>query len=211
MMRRAKYPMREKKKAESRARLIRAAQHLFSTQGYENTTLEEVADRAGLHVQTLYRHFANKQDLAMAGPSENVDRFRQAIRAADRDVDTFAFWRNWLLGALDAAGDPALSALRRQGEMLRSQAMLASNWLLHMQYQDLLTESLAEDFQMDAKGIGYPRLVAGMLTAGHIHVLRRYIDRETDVRAEARRVVDMVEADYRNLVIKSYPARSAAQ
>jgi hypothetical protein len=95
--------------------------------------------------------------------------------------------------------------------MLRSQAMLASNWLLHMQYQDLLTESLAEDFQMDAKGIGYPRLVAGMLTAGHIHVLRRYIDRETDVRAEARRVVDMVEADYRNLVIKSYPARSAAQ
>jgi hypothetical protein len=50
-----------------------------------------------------------------------------------------------------------------------------------------------------------------MLTAGHIHVLRRYIDRETDVRAEARRVVDMVEADYRNLVIKSYPARSAAQ
>ena len=120
-MRRAKYPMREKKKAESRARLIRAAQHLFSTQGYENTTLEEVADRVGLHVQTLYRHFANKQDLAMAGPSENVDRFRQAIRAADRDVDTFAFWRNWLLGALDAAGDPALSALRRQGEMLRSQ------------------------------------------------------------------------------------------
>jgi AcrR family transcriptional regulator len=203
--------MREKKKAESRAKLIRSAQHLFSTKGYENTTLEEVADRAGLHVQTLYRHFANKQDLAMAGPAENVDRFRRAIRAVDRDVDTFCFWRAWLLDALDSAGDPALNAFRRQGELLRSQAMMASNWMLHMQYQDLLTESLAEDFQMEAQGIGYPRLVAGMLTSGHIHVLRRYIDRETDVRAEARRVVDMVEADYRNLVIKSYPSRSAAQ
>ena len=43
-----KYPMREKRKAESRASLIKAAQQLFSINGYEETTLDEVAEKIGV-------------------------------------------------------------------------------------------------------------------------------------------------------------------
>ena len=63
----AQYPKREQRKQASRAALVEAAIELFGSQGFEETKLEDVADRAGLHVQTLYRHFANKRGNAAGG------------------------------------------------------------------------------------------------------------------------------------------------
>ncbi|MGB0261846.1 MAG: TetR/AcrR family transcriptional regulator, partial [Henriciella sp.] len=158
-----KYPMREKRKAESRASLIKAAQKLFSINGYEETTLDEVAEEAGLHVQTLYRHFANKQELATAGVSLLVDEFRNAIQSPDRSANTFDFWRGWLRQTLSPLSPAGLKSVQQHASMLRGQALLSSSWHLHMEYEDLLTESFAADFGMSSQGVGWPRLVAGML------------------------------------------------
>ena len=57
---------RARRKAETRASLIRSARELFTNLGYDNTTLEAVAKHADLHVQTLYRHFSSKEHLATA-------------------------------------------------------------------------------------------------------------------------------------------------
>ena len=62
-----KFPLRTKRKMATREKLVSAARQLFLSKGYDNTTLEEIAELAGLHVQTLYRHFGTKQDLAKAG------------------------------------------------------------------------------------------------------------------------------------------------
>ena len=199
-MKKVKYPMREKRKAESRKRLIEAAQELFSTRGYENTTLEEVADAAGLHVQTLYRHFANKQDLAAAGFSLAVDRFRQEIRSPDRTLDTFAFWRVWLTETLADLDEREGEQLRQQTELMQRQVMMGSSWMMHREYENLLTESLAKDFGLPEDGVGYARLVAGMLAAGNLHVMQRFAQRDTDVLAEALKVVDTVEKEFRTVL-----------
>ena len=60
------YPRRTEKKKQSRAQLINAANTLFARKGYQHTKLDEVAEEAGLHVQTLYRHFKTKEELATA-------------------------------------------------------------------------------------------------------------------------------------------------
>ena len=88
-----RFPLREKRKAQTRASLIKAAQDLFSRKGYDETTLEQIAGHAGLHVQTLYRHFSSKQDLATAGDQDVLDRFRQLIEDPAREGNTFEFWR----------------------------------------------------------------------------------------------------------------------
>ncbi|MEO5953692.1 MAG: TetR/AcrR family transcriptional regulator [Chloroflexia bacterium] len=46
--------------------LIEAACELFTTQGYENTTIAHVAKRAGVAVGTVYLYFKNKSDLLSA-------------------------------------------------------------------------------------------------------------------------------------------------
>ena len=48
---------------DARGRLERAALELFEEQGYAATSAAQIAERAGLTTRTLYRHFADKQDV----------------------------------------------------------------------------------------------------------------------------------------------------
>ena len=191
----SRFPVREEKKARSRAALIAAARELFHARGYEETTLEEVAERAGLHVQTLYRHFATKQELALAGDRIWLERFRKEITDPDRTGDTFSFWRDWLgraVGELAPEGDGEY----RRHLKVRSATphILGALWAVQAEYEDLLTAALAKDFDLPAEGAGPPRLVAGMLVAGNGYVLRRYEVDDIDLKAMSMQVIDEVEA-----------------
>jgi AcrR family transcriptional regulator len=63
----------------TRRRIVDAAAHLFIADGYGATTLEQIAARAGVAVQTVYFHFGNKRtvlkeavDVAAVGDDEQV-------------------------------------------------------------------------------------------------------------------------------------------
>ena len=52
----------------ARERLVRAAVELFAEQGYEATTVNEIAERAGgLTKTTFFRHFTDKREVLFAG------------------------------------------------------------------------------------------------------------------------------------------------
>src|SRR6478672_10435727 len=59
----AKVDGRRQRSARTRARIIEAAAHLFLDQGYLSTTIETVADQAGVAVQTVYYVFGTKPNL----------------------------------------------------------------------------------------------------------------------------------------------------
>jgi AcrR family transcriptional regulator len=48
-------------------RLVRAAIDLFAEQGYDNTTVTQIAQRAGLTKTTFFRHFPDKREVLFAG------------------------------------------------------------------------------------------------------------------------------------------------
>ena len=52
--------------SEARERLLIAAYELFSKQGVQATGVDAIIDRSGVARQTMYRHFASKQDLVLA-------------------------------------------------------------------------------------------------------------------------------------------------
>ena len=173
------YPLRERRKQRTRAALIDAAIGLFSTKGYDDTTLEEVADHAGLHVQTLYRHFPSKPELAIAVDRRQIKDFRLAIEDPERSTTTFEFWRGQIVHNTtqlrqEAGGLSNFRALLRQQH--RSPSIALRLHTLNDEYEDLLTASLANDFSMDATRDRLPRLVACMLVAGHRHVLNRWAE-----------------------------------
>jgi AcrR family transcriptional regulator len=51
----------------ARERLVVAAVDLFTEQGYDATTVAQIAERAGLTNSTFFRYFADKRELLVAG------------------------------------------------------------------------------------------------------------------------------------------------
>ncbi|MFC9331131.1 TetR/AcrR family transcriptional regulator [Kitasatospora sp. NPDC057015] len=65
-------------RSDTRERIIRVALELFSEQGYEQTSLREIADRLGVTKAALYYHFKTKDDIvhgivdSMAAPIDEA-------------------------------------------------------------------------------------------------------------------------------------------
>jgi AcrR family transcriptional regulator len=54
-------PNRDRKARETRGRIAAAALELFVGQGYEETSIDQIADGAGVSRRTVFRHFATKE------------------------------------------------------------------------------------------------------------------------------------------------------
>jgi AcrR family transcriptional regulator len=71
---------------DARERLVIAAVQLFSEQGYDETTVAEIARRAGVTPSTFHRHFPDKRDVLTAG-QETISRLlTEGIEAAPADA-----------------------------------------------------------------------------------------------------------------------------
>lgn len=125
---------RARQAAETRRRVRDAAGALFIERGYGATTLRDVADRAGVAVQTVYFIFGNKRtvlkewvDVTIAGddaPVATMERgwFREAVEAptAEEQLCRYVVGAGAtlgrvapILGVLNAAGaaDPEVAEL----------------------------------------------------------------------------------------------------
>lgn len=57
--------LRERKKIETLHRMQEEAMRLFEEQGYEATTIEQIAEAAGVSPSTFYRYFPTKEDVVV--------------------------------------------------------------------------------------------------------------------------------------------------
>jgi AcrR family transcriptional regulator len=67
---------------DARERLEAAALDLFVENGYEGTTVAQIADRAGLNRATFFRHFSDKREVLFGGEDVLAELFAGAIRTA---------------------------------------------------------------------------------------------------------------------------------
>ncbi|MEO9254346.1 MAG: helix-turn-helix domain-containing protein, partial [Tepidiformaceae bacterium] len=73
----------ERRKARTRAAILTAASRLFHERGYEDTSIQQVAERADTGVGTLYGYFASKEDILRAvlddQRDEAIARYQSSI------------------------------------------------------------------------------------------------------------------------------------
>lgn len=68
-------------------RLRDAALALFAEQGFERTTVAQIAERAGLNRRTFFHHFADKREVVFAGQGDSEELVAAEIRAQPDSVD----------------------------------------------------------------------------------------------------------------------------
>ena len=71
--------LRERKKEQKRERLKQAAFDLFAERGFDDVTVDEVADRAEVSKSTLFRYFETKEDLLLVDARMHRDALLRAL------------------------------------------------------------------------------------------------------------------------------------
>jgi AcrR family transcriptional regulator len=109
---------RERKKLETREALQEAARRLFAEQGYDATTVKEIADAADVAERTFFRYFASKEDLLLPDLVSLFQAFERAAAARPAGEPPLTAVRE---AAIEVFCDPAaamLSVLRPRAEAL---------------------------------------------------------------------------------------------
>jgi AcrR family transcriptional regulator len=73
-------------KPDARQRLVVAALALFAEQGYDETTVAQISERAELTRSTFFRHFADKREILTAGQTTLSRLLAEGIDAAPADA-----------------------------------------------------------------------------------------------------------------------------
>jgi AcrR family transcriptional regulator len=100
---------RERKKLETKERIVGSALALFGTRGYDATTIEDIGERADVSRATVFNYFARKEDIA----SELIGRRRAELaehiaEAREKTGNTSERLSRSLVGlARDYEADPA--------------------------------------------------------------------------------------------------------
>ena len=68
-----------RRRITSRAELEQAAFGLFEQQGFEGTTVGDIARAAGIGRRTFFRYFASKNDVPWGGFEERLERMRARL------------------------------------------------------------------------------------------------------------------------------------
>jgi AcrR family transcriptional regulator len=107
---------------DARGRLVQAALALYGENGYENTTVAEIAQGAGLTERTFFRHFADKREVLFDGGSALQELIVSVVADAPDSlapIDAAA-------AGLEAAGEQFFVPEHRDFAIQR-QAVIASN------------------------------------------------------------------------------------
>lgn len=95
---------------DAQGRLERAALDLFSERGYQQTTVAQIAERAGLNERSFYRHFSEKRDVLSSGQAAMEAAYVQAISRTPAGAPPMEAIRAGLLAAaalVDGRGEVA--------------------------------------------------------------------------------------------------------
>ncbi|MER7723560.1 TetR family transcriptional regulator [Streptomyces sp. NPDC096323] len=137
--------LRERKKQRTRDELIRAALGLFTTQGYEETTVDEIADAVEVSQRTFFRYFAGKESVVFAVQDMVESHFVLELRQRPAAEAPFEAMRRAVLCAWNSIGE-AIEAVIPVELHLRTYQMIESTPSLlatHMRRGVALEEQIA--------------------------------------------------------------------
>lgn len=118
-----------RKRVSSRAMLEEAACELFLEQTYGGTTIEQIAQRAGVSRNTFFNYFEAKSDVLWSGVDDSVDILAEELGAQSPDAPVMQQVRSALLGTAARLSPGAIPLAITQWETMGVAAELQASGL----------------------------------------------------------------------------------
>ncbi|WP_326584542.1 TetR/AcrR family transcriptional regulator [Streptomyces sp. NBC_00487] len=186
-------------KSPARTRLADAAFALFDERGYEQTTVDDIAERAGVGRTTFFRHYGSKEAVVFPDHDRLLDLIRDRLATSSHSTALVAVSDAVRLVLLHYIDEGELA--RRRYVLTSSVGALRDREIASVaRYQRLFREFIA-DWMGDPTESASLRaeLMAASVVAAHNHVLRRWLrgesaDPVTEVDEAMREVLSLFPA-----------------
>ncbi|MFF5372762.1 TetR/AcrR family transcriptional regulator [Streptomyces sp. NPDC013187] len=143
----AKPGLRERMRATVQAEVTDVALRLFTEQGFDGTTVDQIAAEAGLSRASLFRYFGTKEDIVLVGLEDTGRQIAEALTArpdGERPWEALRRAFDILIRMNEAAPEQTLSYLRMLQE---TPSLRARHHEKQLRWQELLVPDIARRLQ----------------------------------------------------------------
>lgn len=186
--------LRERKKIETLHRMQEEALRLFDEQGYEATTIEQIAEAAGVSPSTFYRYFPTKEDVVVQDEYDPV--LAAVIERQPEGTPALAAVRATLAELFaEFAPEDVERIYRRVRMILQVPALLGRQFQQSMVTQRLLAEGMAARYGRPADDLEVRNFTAAVVAAWTTAIIS-WVERggEEDLPAVIDRCLAHLEA-----------------
>jgi mycofactocin system transcriptional regulator len=166
----------------SRAALERLAFDLFARQGFEETTVDDIAVEAGIGRRTFFRYFTSKNDLVWGDFEEHLERLRTLLRETDSCVPLVEAVRRAVVefNRFDVSEVPWHR--QRMELILRVPTLQADSTLRYASWRGVIRDFVAERMELSPSAM-VPRLAGYAFLSASIAAYEHWLscDEEVDL------------------------------
>jgi AcrR family transcriptional regulator len=153
-------------------RLREAALELFLEHGYENVTVAQITERAGLTRRSFSRYFTDKRDVLFAGSERLPAVLAQSVRGADSTLSSFEALLTALVDVAGVLADQAPLAAQRRAVVRASPELQERGRTKFAAMTDAVADALRDRGTAESE--------ATLLAQVGVAVFRTAFDRWTD-------------------------------
>ena len=163
---------RDQHKSRTRQALRQAALELFAAQGFDATTTEEIAERAGVSVRTFFRYFPTKELVLFHGRYDFMQAFVAGLRAQPESVGDVEAMRAAFLALSPGFADRRKALRLYERAVASSHTLRGREQLLQIEDVHTIAEAIAS-----RRGDAEPYEQCALLAAIGLLTYRRALGR----------------------------------
>jgi AcrR family transcriptional regulator len=134
--------LRELTRRTVRAQIAERAVALFIAQGFEETTVEQIATEVGMSARSVFRYFDTKEDMVVGSMQESGARLAEALAERPADEGPWQALRGALAVLLAKIAEDREGALAMARMFASTPALRAARQQKHAQWRELLVPGM---------------------------------------------------------------------
>jgi AcrR family transcriptional regulator len=158
--------LRERKRRQTRQRIVEAGLKLFLANGFDATTLDAIAEAADISRRTFFYYFKSKEDIVLAYQSGSFERLRDTIVGESPDRPPLDVVRNALLKLTSTYSAEEMIPIDRL--MISTESLRARKQASYVAQEQVLFAALCELWPQPKRRVGL-RIVA-MVSIGAVRL-----------------------------------------